>query len=168
MAKFITTDSNGAITGMYDDEIRPAPASAVKVSDAIFSKCGSNVLYVNGVLVPYSPPPIELTIEQRASVALSAGLSIVSESSPDLNGRFDVDSVSQQRIVAEVTSILLNGTFADGTTSIDWIDASGASHSLDTAQFKAFASAVSAYVSAVTKCMLGQSNSLPAATATIS
>ncbi|MDR8750782.1 hypothetical protein FEP95_04748 [Burkholderia multivorans] len=168
MTKFITTDSSGAITGMYDDEVRPVPASAIKVSDAIFLKCGSNVAYVNGVLVPYSPPPIALTIEQQASVALSVGLSINSENFPALNGRFDVSSISQQRIVAEVTSILLNGTFSDGAVSIDWIDSSGISHSFNTAQFKAFASAVSAYVSAVTKCMLGQSNTLPAATATIS
>ncbi|MBU9525064.1 DUF4376 domain-containing protein [Burkholderia multivorans] len=161
MAKYITTDSDGAITGMYDDGVRPPPPAAVKISDELFAKCGSNVAFVNGVLVPYSPPPKALTIQQQASVALSKGLTITSTTVPALNGTFDVSSVSQQRIVAEVTSILLNGAFTDGSTSIQWVDLSGKNHSLTTTQFKAFASAVSSYVASVTACILGQASTLP-------
>ncbi|WP_175952886.1 hypothetical protein [Burkholderia sp. BCC0405] len=167
MAKYITISSTGAITGMYDDEIRPPPLGSIEVSDSVFKQCGPNVAYVNGMLEAYTAPVAPLTIQQQAQNAFSAGLTVTSSSTPSLSGTFSVNNIAQQRVMAEVTSILLNGTFANGSDTAVWQDASGTEHTFTIAQFKEFASVFSAYVASVTMCMLGQSSALPSSDVTI-
>lgn len=113
---------------------------------------------------PVAPTP---TLAQQAGSLLGSGLTIASTSTPALDGTYATTSDSQQHIQAEVTAILLNGTFADGSTSLAWLDVAGDSHTFDVAQFKAFATAVAAFVSGCLRCVNGQSTTLPSASATI-
>lgn len=107
------------------------------------------------------------TLAEQAAALLAAGLTISSTSTPALDGTYATDSVSQQHIQAEIIAILTNNTFAEGTSSIAWLDAAGASHTFTVAQFKAFATAVAAFVSGCLWCMNGQSTTLPSASAMI-
>ena len=100
-------------------------------------------------LVPYvvpTPTPNPLAAAAAASAAaFAAGLAITSTGTP-----------------------ALNGTFADGTGTVVWLDTAGASHTFaSVAAFKAFASAVAAYVAALFKYAEGTLTTLPPATATI-
>ena len=73
-------------------------------------------------------------------------------------------------INAEITSLLLNGTFADGATSVSWPDLLipyPAQHSWTVSQFKLFATAHAAYVSSLYKVINGTATSLPASSITI-
>jgi len=123
-------------------------------------------------LVPYvvpTPTPNPLAAAAAASAAaFAAGLAITSTGTPALNGTYPIDPATQAHIQAEVVSILLNGTFADGTGTVVWLDTAGASHTFaSVAAFKAFASAVAAYVAALFKYAEGTLTTLPPATATI-
>ena len=122
--------------------------------------------YANGGFAAPPAPPAP-TLAQQAQVALGAGLAIVSATTPALDGTFAVDPTAQAHIIAEITAILLNGNFADGTSSVEWLDVAGGLHTFTVAQFKNFAAAVAAYVANAMKVLLGQSTSLPSATATI-
>lgn len=169
--------------GFYDDSLKVTyeaagtwPSDLVAVTTAVHqSYIGAppvgKLLGATSVGQPTwvnAPAPPAPTLAQQAQSALNAGLTITSASTPALDGTYSVDAPAQQRIVAEVTAILLNGTFADGATTLEWLDMHGAPHSFpSTAEFKVFASAVSAYVANLTKCMLGQASTLPAATADI-
>ena len=113
---------------------------------------------------PVAPAP---TLAQQAQSLLNVGCQITSTGTSSLNGTYPADVASQQHIQAEITSILLNGTFADGSTSIEWQDVSGASHAFTVAQFKAFASAFASFVSGCLKVVNGQSSTLPAQPVTI-
>lgn len=118
-----------------------------------------------GELVAYTPPVITLTLAQQAAAASVAGLTI------DLNGTvalFPTDAATQGYINAEVTSLLLNGTFADGSTAVEWPDATGTLHNLSVPQFKAVAGAIGGYVAACRKCVIGSTGAvLPASSITI-
>lgn len=113
------------------------------------------------------PPPPEPTLPQQAAALLGTGLAITSTATPALNATYPATPAVQQQVIAEVTSILLNGTFADGTSTIEWPDVTGVGHAFTVAQFKALASAIAAFVSGCVKCLNGQSTTLPSATATI-
>ena len=104
-----------------------------------------------------------------AQNALAAGLTITSTSTSSLNGTYLCDPTTTSQINAEVSAILLNGTFADGTTSIAWPDASGNFHTMTIAQFKNVATAIGSYVSALIKVIKGNPGAtLPSANVTIS
>ena len=122
--------------------------------------------YAGGVFTPPAAAPV-LTLAQRAWVAMAAGLTITSTGTPALSGVYTVD-ITAQVITSQVTSILLNGTFADGTGSVAWPDTSGALHTFTIAQFKVFATAVAAYVAALFKAINGISTTLPSGSVTIS
>lgn len=122
--------------------------------------------YAAGVFAPPPAPPAP-TLAQQASAMIGTGLTITSTSTPALDGTYSVGATAQQQINAEVTSILLNDTFADGSSTIEWLDVTGASHAFTIAQFKTLATAIAAFVSACVKVMNGQVMTLPATTATI-
>jgi hypothetical protein len=102
-----------------------------------------------------------------AASALSAGLIVTSIGTPALNGTYACDSNTTADINAEITSIMLNATFADGTTSLAWPDKSLALHTFNVTQFKAFATALAAFVSGVRKYAMGINSSLPSSSVTI-
>lgn len=111
--------------------------------------------------------PASPTLAQQAAALLAAGCAITSTSTPTLSGTYACDTLSQQHVQAEVTSILLNGTFADGTTSAVWLDAADAPHTFTIAEFKALATALAAFVSGCLKVVNGQSTTLPTQPSTI-
>jgi hypothetical protein len=117
---------------------------------------------------PVPPPAPVLTLAQQAQALLAAGLTITSTSMPALNATYPTDPATQDHIQAEVNAILLQGTFADGSTSVVWPDVTGAAHTFPSvAEFKLFASAIAAFVAGNYKVLNGSSTMLPAATATI-
>ena len=124
--------------------------------------------YSGGVFTPPAAlaAPV-LTLAQRAWAAMATGLTLTSTGTPALSGAYAVD-VTAQVITSQVTSILLNGTFADGTGSVAWPDTAGALHTFTIAQFKVFATAVAAYVAALFKAINGISTTLPSGSVTIS
>jgi len=110
------------------------------------------------------PVPPALTLAQQAAQAVDAGLSIALSGSISLaETLFATDPQTQSWIDAEVTSILLNGTFVDGASTVQWPDATGALHDFTVPQFKIIAAAVGAYVGVCRKCIIGSATALPPA-----
>jgi hypothetical protein len=116
--------------------------------------------------VAANPPPAP-TLAQQAAALLFGGCHVTSTGTPALSATYPCDPTAQQQINAEITSILLNGTFADGETTIGWLDATGASHTFSIAEFKALATEIAAFVSGCIKVINGQSTTLPSASVTI-
>ncbi|MDD4937319.1 MAG: hypothetical protein PHT60_16265, partial [Acidiphilium sp.] len=123
--------------------------------------------YVNVGGVPTIPTPPAPTLAQQAATALSAGLAITSTGTPALDATYLYDHSIATQQLAETTSIILNGTFADGTTTIEWPYTTGAAVTMTIAEFKVIITTVAAWVSALTKCINGQSTTLPSASVTI-
>lgn len=164
----IQVNSAGVITSSYAGVAALSPPW-VTLTAAEYAAIVPGASWVGGDVVP--PAAVTLTAAQtlalQAQAALSNGLAVTSTATSTLNGTYAVDDTAQNHVMAEITSIMLDGTFADGTTSVAWIDTAGGSHTFTVAQFKTFASALSSYVANLTKCMLGQITTLPSATATI-
>lgn len=143
------------------------PVNAALTWEAIPSgvTVATNWTYAGGTFAPpvVAPP----TLAQQAAELLIAGLAITSTSTAALDGTYAATVSAQQQIAAEVTSILLNDTFADGTSTIEWLDTTGAAHAFTVAQFKTLATAIAAFVSGCVKAMNGQATTLPAAAMTI-
>ena len=154
--------SGSAVTGKGFTPDGTLPPNALACTAAEFAAAGAWSTIVDGVLVVGAPV---LTLAQQAAAASFAGLTI------DLNGTvalFPTDAATQGYINAEVTSILLNSTFADGTASVEWPDATGTLHNLSVPQFKAVAGAIGAYVAACRKCVIGSAGAvLPPSSITI-
>ena len=113
------------------------------------------------------PAPATPTLAQQAAALLATGLAITSTATAALDATYSASATAQAQINAEVTSILLNGTFADGTSTIDWLDVSGVSHTFTIAQFKLLATKIAIFVSGCVKCVNGQTTVLPNTSATI-
>ncbi|OYV98639.1 MAG: hypothetical protein B7Z68_00410 [Acidobacteria bacterium 21-70-11] len=139
------------------------PPGAIACTQAQYE---GGYIAVNGAAA--LPPAPTFTLAQQATAALSAGLAITSTGTPALDATYPCDANTQAQLSAEVISLMLNSTFADGTTSIDWVDVNRTGHTMTAAQFKTVATAIGAYVSALTKCINGQSTTLPASSVTIS
>lgn len=103
----------------------------------------------------------------EAQALLSGPVAITSMSTPALDGSYTISNQDQAHISAEVQSLMLNGTFADGSSTVAWPDASGAVHTFSVAEFKAFATAIGAFVAACYKVLNGTSTTLPSASLTI-
>jgi hypothetical protein len=115
----------------------------------------------------YSVASAAATLVASAQAQLAAGLAITSTGTPALDATYPCDPTAQQQINAEITSILLNDTFTDGSTALNWLDATGAAHSFSIANFKNLATVLAAFVTGNLKCINGQSSTLPATSATI-
>ena len=115
----------------------------------------------NGALVAYTPPVPAPTLAQQAAASLSVGLAITSTATASLDATYPCNANAQAQLSAEVISLMLNGTFADGTDTIDWVDITGTGHTMSIAQFKTVATAIGAYVSGLTKCINGQASAMP-------
>lgn len=109
-----------------------------------------------------------LTSAQSATLALATGLTVASTGTPAVNGTYACDAATQQQMMAEILAINTNGTFADGTTSIEWRNwAMTATATFTVALFKELVTAVGAFVSGNTKVINGLSTTLPPASVTI-
>jgi hypothetical protein len=115
-------------------------------------------------------PPAPTAAQQllaSAAALLAAPVTITSTSTPALDGSYSITGADQLHIQAEVQSIMLNGTFADGSSAVAWPDAAAGVHTFTVVQFKAFATAIGSFVAACYKVLNGSSTTLPSAALTI-
>lgn len=116
----------------------------------------------SGDAYTFSPPTTpEPTIAQQAQTLLMNGLAINSAGNSDLNATYPCDTSTQQQLNSEITSLLLNSTFTDGGSTIDWLDNVGHVHTFSIDQFKALATMVAGFVTGCIRCINGQSTTLP-------
>jgi len=161
---FLTLTSAGAPTGSGYTPDGTLPPGAMPCSQAQAESWPRCTVTSGAVTMGAPAAP---TLAQQAATALAAGLTITSTATAALDATYPASALAQQQINAEVTSILLNGTFADGTATIGWLDVTGASHAYTIAQFKTLATAIGAFVSGCVKCINGQVTTLPSASTTI-
>ncbi len=155
-----------------DSSMPVMPIDAVAVSDATYAalfeaQAAGSTIGSDSNGNPISIAPTAPTNAQLAQTAVASGITITSTATPALNGTYACDANTTAEINAEVTSIILNGTFTDGTSTLAWPDVSNVSHSFTVAQFKTFATAVAAFVTGVNKYARGVASSLPSITVTI-
>lgn len=164
MPNFAVINSNGIVTNLYVSE------SPLEPNDVQTETGQIGWSYVSGVFSPPPPPTLspQQIIQNAVVSALAAGITITSTSTPAVNGTYACDGSTTSDINAEITSILLNSTFADGSSTISWPDTSGALHVFpSTDVFKSFATALASYVSNVRKYAVGVNQSLPSNSITI-
>ena len=146
------------------------PTDAVDVPDTIYEACiaalkaGGKYQWDVATSQPIAiaaPVPPPLTLTQQAAALLAGTVTVTSTSTASLYSVYTISQLDQDHLDAEVTSILLNGTFADGTTSIVWPDSSNVTHTFTVAQFKTFASALASFVANCIKVIKGISTTLP-------
>lgn len=122
----------------------------------------------DGALVAYAPPVPVPTLAQQAQALQANGLAITSTATLALNATYPADADTISFINSELNALQQNGTFADGTSAVEWPDTSGALHEFDIAQFKQFAAQIGLFVSGIRKCIIGATGAtLPATQANI-
>ncbi|KAA1013042.1 hypothetical protein FVF58_09635 [Paraburkholderia panacisoli] len=165
--------TTGAITGMYDDAVRPSPSvpngqAALAVTPAQWVQIGPEWGVVNGTLTTLPVVVSTPSLAQQAQGALSAGLTITSTGTPALDGVYSVNSTAQQNITATQLYVTVNGKFPGSSGTMSWSQANGSVVTFPSvAEFQAFASAVASYVADLQEIILTNSGSLPEATATL-
>lgn len=171
MTQYALIESGNVINVILWDGVTPySPATGIQaVAIPTGTEAAIGFTFANGTFTaPVAAAGSALTLSQQAAALLSVGLTIISTATTSLNGIYAVDATSIGYVNSELNSILLNATFADGTTTIEWPDTSDALHACNVPQFKTLAAALGAFVSGARKCILGASGAtLPAATVTI-
>jgi hypothetical protein len=177
MAKYASFDSTltiAPVTGWYDADtitypnMPPATDLFTLTASQWAARTPGPWAVQGGELVPYIYPVPAPTLAQQATALLSAGLTITSTSTPAIDGTYPATPTAVSYVNAEMLSILANGTFADGATTLQWADATGALHTFPSvAVFKLFATAIGAFVAAATKVEIGASTTLPPSSVTI-
>jgi hypothetical protein len=141
---------------MFNPVIKSAAlAVAILLSSDCFAACPPKI--VNGKTVAMSadeckawiamqPGPEQIARSAALSTAMQ-GIQIVSKSTPALNATYPVGLQEQVSMLSEQLSILSQGTFSDGATTLAWKDNGGAYHVFPTTEsFSAFSKAFRAYV----------------------
>ena len=178
MARYAKYDpaisTNSPVLGWYDTnqfvyKILPPSTDLILLSDAQWAnRLNGRWAVTNGQLVPYAPPAPSAA--ETAVGMIRAGLTIIRPTIlPGGQITFRTDPTTNDAIQAEVISILLNDTFADGETTITWpyVTAGQTAPALTVAQFKIIASAIAVYVSKLMKVIAGGSTTLPVPTVTL-
>jgi hypothetical protein len=130
-----------------------------------FKTAAGVALNVPTTLQPYVvPAPPAPTLAQQAATALAFSCIITSPALGLTSAPFAIDAASQSHMQAEMIALLNSGgaTFADGSASVVWPDASGVNHTFTAAQAKTLFLTVGSYVSALYKCQNGTLGTLPA------
>lgn len=150
------------------------PADCIEITDELYAELFAaqtqGKVIVAGTddqpvaIDPVVPPP---SLADQAAALLAGGLAVTCTGTPARSATYPCDAATQQEIVAEMVSILANGCFADGESTIQWPDSGGVSHGFDIDGFKALATAIGAFTQPVLRIMRTNVGSLPAATATI-
>lgn len=131
-------------------ETRQALLIAQSSGKAIQSDANGNPTAVDITTLPQTPA-------QEAALAISAGAIIVSDSDPAINSVYAVTSVQINKLMGVILSIVVSGVFPNGLTNMLWPDIYGNMMVFtSTNLFKAFAVALSHYVTAVN--LYGDSN----------
>ena len=84
-----------------------------------------------------TPTPMALVMAQ-----MQKGLAVTSTSTPALSGTYAVVGWPANGLDAQATAIAMDGTFADGTASLNWPDISNVTHAFTVAQFKTLLMAI--------------------------
>jgi len=116
---------------------------------------------------PVPPAPPAPTPADLARTALASGLAITSTGTPALDGVYACDPEAQAKLMATDLYITKRGTFYGGVSTYPWVDMEGNPHIFTMAEFDNLATAIANYVAALDLVIAGQSETLPAATATI-
>jgi len=158
---YLTFNSNGICTGAGATPDGTIPANAVVANAAqVVLWQGSTV--ANGVIT--SGSPLTPSPAANAACALASGVALTSTSNPALDGTYGVATGDQISLLGELMNLSVNSTFTNGTTSLGYADLSGAVHTFDPVSFKAFASAVGAYVGSLKIIAATNAGTLPAST----
>lgn len=90
-------------------------------------------------------------------------VAVVSASLPALSGVYGINAGSIANITAAVAGIAAGQGFPGGSSSMVWVDATGAPHTFGTtAEFLALGAAIEGYVYALQMTALGQAVAIPA------
>lgn len=90
-----------------------------------------------------------------------AGMSLISNGTPALNGTYAADDVAWANILAIETSLLAGRGFPGGLNTINYPDKSGAFHNFTAENFTNFAVALRDFVFGIKLAMNGGSNTFP-------
>lgn len=155
-------------TWQYTDNTR-AVVSQTMPNGAVWTCSVSDPHVQAWIAAGNTPASCSVSPASQAYEALSAGVEIVSASTPSLNGIYSLDPQSISDIQAETVFLLVNGGQFTAGTTLQWPDASGALHTFtSSAQFQAWASAVARYVGALRAVINGiPGAALPAAPVSI-
>lgn len=107
------------------------------------------------------------TVAHQAAMLLSTGLSIVSTSTPAINGTYAVDQLSQMDVIAVETSLSAGKGFPGGVTTFNYPDAAGTMHAFSETNFTNLAAAVRDFVYGCKSVIAAASTVLPASSTTI-
>ncbi|SKC78226.1 hypothetical protein SAMN05445504_2360 [Burkholderia sp. CF099] len=165
MQKFIDTATQQLWA--FDDDVKASKENG----SYMFSDAHGDPLQVPSTLQPYTPTVEETAADEaaaaraalvaQASSAFAAGIRLSSTGTPELDGIYSCDAVSQADIVAIEASLITGKVFPSGATTLDYPDASGKPHSFSPSTFLDFASAVRTYVYALKALLGGASDTLP-------
>ena len=140
--------------------IPPDPANSDYVQYLLWVAAGN-------APTPYTPPAP--TPAQQAAAAIAAGITVTSASTPAINGTYACDPETIADINAEITFILVNGTFTGSGSTLTWPANPSPVVFPSVAVYKAWASAVASYVGALKAFANGTPGvALPPSTVTIS
>ena len=149
----------GSTNGFYDSNINTSiPSDAVVITQAthdslMAAQSSGHIIQNNGgqpqAVNPPAPSAAQVA-QNAAATALANGIIVTSSNYPSLSGTYSVSPSSVANVNAVTTCILLNATFCNGNTTMQWADTSGTMHTFPTvAEFKSFATQFASYVAAV-------------------
>ncbi len=155
----------------YDDALSPPPAGAFPITAAakaaLFAgQAAGQIITATGATLGLAAP--SLTPAQQAYALLNGGLALTSTGTPAVSGTYPVDPASQSAITSIRLQLAAGLGFPGGGSTLPWKDSAGNWHVMTSANFTAFAEAVSAFVQACTLVIGGYPGAaLPSAAATI-
>lgn len=173
------------VTGWYDNthnaypNLPTAPIKAgaviplgfVAVTDAQWAQHLTDLAHLNWTVskgsVSYAVVPIVYPPAGQAAILIGLGVTVTSTSTPALSGTYPADPSTISHIQSEMISIIVNGTFADGTATVAFPDITGGSHVFTLGEFKSFATAIGAFFAAAIKFANGTAPALPSSSVTI-
>ncbi|TCG04612.1 hypothetical protein BZM27_39625 [Paraburkholderia steynii] len=142
-----------------------------------FTDARGEALVVPATLQPYVPSAEQAAdaeaaaaraaLALQASNLLAAGFSVISTGTPEINGTYATDPLSQSDIIAIETSLNAGKGFPGGATTFEYPDAGGEMHTFAPANFTDFAAAVRDFVYGCRAVIAGKSTTLPTSTTTI-
>jgi hypothetical protein len=116
-----------------------------------------------------TPPttPLGPTLSQQANKQLGTGVDVTFVTSTALSATYATTIKAQVKIMAEVSWLLKNSAFINGTTTLVLVDATGTQRQFNVTQFEAFQAAYAPYISAVDLVADSNQGTLPQPTLTI-
>ena len=140
--------SNTVYVAVIDGITMYVPVSGVVARDAYITTMVSDWIKAGGIVAP-APAPSNTQIAQGKYANALSTVNVTWTTSNSLNGTYAVDSGTQFNVTAETVSILQNNTMTNGTSSRLWHQANGNFVTINTTQFKKFATAVASYVDSI-------------------